>query len=206
MRRRLSVILAGIMLMGSAAFAPVKADNDPEPTQITRLSSTSRKVRIGKKFEIKAYTELREFDEDCLVWSVSNAKVVKFEDRDRTGDDMDFIARKTGTANISCRIRGTDVKKTCKVKVIKGKVQARIAVDDRTMDVEKGDWEDIEARLVGGNYKNRKLTYKVSNKKIIRVRRGKVYGRRLGGAKITIRANADKKIKKVVYVRVERDD
>ena len=28
----------------------------------------------------------------------------------------------------------------------------------------------------------------------------------LGGAKITIRANADKKIKKVVYVRVERDD
>ena len=54
MRRRLSVILAGIMLMGSAAFAPVKADNDPEPTQITRLSSTSRKVRIGKKFEIKA--------------------------------------------------------------------------------------------------------------------------------------------------------
>ena len=187
MRRRLSVILAGIMLMGSAAFAPVKADNDPEPTQITRLSSTSRKVRIGIKFEIKAYTEL-------------------FEDRDRTGDDMDFIARKTGTANISCRIRGTDVKKTCKVKVIKGKVKARIAVDDRTMDVEKGDWEDIEARLVGGNYKNRKLTYKVSNKKIIRVRRGKVYGRRLGGAKITIRANADKKIKKVVYVRVERDD
>ena len=32
------------------------------------------------------------------MWSVSNAKVVKFEDRDRTGDDMDFIARKTGTA------------------------------------------------------------------------------------------------------------
>ena len=85
------------------------------------------------------------------MWSVSNAKVVKFEDRDRTGDDMDFIARKTGTANISCRIRGTDVKKTCKVKVIKGKVKARIAVDDRTMDVEKkatgrtlrqGSWEE----------------------------------------------------------------
>ena len=79
MRRRLSVILAGIMLMGSAAFAPVKADNDPEPTQITRLSSTSRKVRIGKKFEIKAYTELREFDEDCLVWSVPKLLSLKTE-------------------------------------------------------------------------------------------------------------------------------
>ena len=66
MRRRISVILAGIMLMGSAAFAPVKADNDPEPTQITRFSSTSRKVRIGKKFEIKAYTERKNLTRTVL--------------------------------------------------------------------------------------------------------------------------------------------
>ena len=53
MRRRLSVILAGIMLMGSAAFAPVKADNDPEPTQITRLSSTSRKGESEKNLRLR---------------------------------------------------------------------------------------------------------------------------------------------------------
>lgn len=204
MRRKLSIILAGVMLIGSAAAAPVKADNDPKPTQITRLSAVSKTVKTGKEFEIKAYTGLREFEDDYLVWSVSNHKVVGFEDRDRTGDDMDFRAKKAGTAYISCRIIGTDVKKTCKVKVINGK--ARITVDDRFMDVDKGEWEDIEAKLVGGNYKNRKLTYKVSNKRIIRVKRGKVYGRRVGRAKITIRAKADKKIKKVVYVRVERDD
>lgn len=204
MRRKLSIILAGVMLIGSAAAAPVKADNDPKPTQITRLSAVSKTVKTGKEFEIKAYTGLREFEDDYLVWSVSNHKVVGFEDRDRTGDDMDFRAKKAGTAYISCRIRGTDVKKTCKVKVINGK--ARITVDDRFMDVDKGEWDDIEAKLVGGNYKNRKLTYKVSNKRIIRVKRGMVYGRRVGRAKITIRARANKKIKKVVYVRVERDD
>lgn len=206
MRRKLSVILAGIMLFGSAASIPVKAENDPKPTRITRLSSTSKTVRTGKEFEIKAYTGLRDFDEDDLVWSVNNTKIVKFEDRDRTGDDMDFVAGKAGTAYITCQIRGTDEKKTCKVKVTERKGKARIAVEDKTMDVDQGEWEDIEAKLVGGNYKNRKLTYKVSNKKIIRVKRGKVYGRRVGRAKITIRAKADKKIKKVVYVRVERDD
>lgn len=206
MRRKLSVILAGIMLLGSAASIPVKAENDPKPTRITRLSSTSKTVRTGKEFEIKAYTGLRDFDEDDLVWSVNNTKIVKFEDRDRTGDDMDFVAGKAGTTYITCQIRGTDEKKTCKVKVTERKGKARIAVEDKTMDVDQGEWEDIEAKLVGGNYKNRKLTYKVSNKKIIRVKRGKVYGRRVGRAKITIRAKADKKIKKVVYVRVERDD
>lgn len=206
MRRKLSVILAGIMLLGSAASIPVKAENDPKPTRITRLSSTSKTVRTGKEFEIKAYTGLRDFDEDDLVWSVNNTKIVKFEDRDRTGDDMDFVAGKAGTAYITCQIRGTDEKKICKVKVTERKGKARIAVEDKTIDVDQGEWEDIEAKLVGGNYKNRKLTYKVSNKKIIRVKRGKVYGRRVGRAKITIRAKADKKIKKVVYVRVERDD
>lgn len=118
---------------------------------------------------------------------------------------MEFIAKRSGTAYITCYIPGTKIKKTCKVKV-KRYGKAKIVVDDSRMEVDQGEWEDIEARLVGGKYKTRSLTYKVSGSRYIRVKRGKVYGKRPGRAKITIRSKANKKIKKVVYVRVERDD
>lgn len=204
MRRIISTALAGIMFACCMTAAPVKADDDPIPTDIKRLSHTSKTVKTGKEFELKAYTGMKDYDDDYLEWSVSNQKIVRFEDDERTGDDMEFEARKEGTAYITCRISGTDIKKTCRVKVVSGK--ARITVEDTNMDVDRGEWEDIEAKLVGGRYKNHKLTYKVSNKKVIRVKRGRVYGKRIGRAKITIRAKADKKIKKVVFVRVEEDD
>ena len=204
MRRKISIVLAGIMLAGCVAAVPVKADRDPKPTDIKRLSHTSKTVKTGKEFEIKAYTGMKDYDDDYLEWSVSDPEVVNFEDEDRTGDDMEFEAGKTGTAYITCRISGTDIKKTCQIEVVSGR--ASIYVEDSIMDVDKGEWEDIEAKLVGGKYSNRKLAYKVSNKKVIRVKKGKVYGKRAGKAKITIRAKADKRIKKVVFVKVEKDD
>ena len=38
-------------------------------------------------------------------------KYVKFEDRDRTGDEMDFIAVKPGKAKIRCYVQGKSKKK-----------------------------------------------------------------------------------------------
>lgn len=209
MKKILVLLLAGVMLLGNFQAVWVKADDDDDddkrPATITRLSHSSRTVRPGTEFELKAYVP-DDSDDDALVWYISNTKVVRFDDDDRTGDEMEFKAGRTGTAYITCKIKGTNIYRRCKVKVTYGK--ARITVDDSRMEVEKGDWEDIEARLVGGKYKNRRLSYYVSKKhrKIIRVKKGKVYGRRVGRAKITIRAKANGKIKKVVYVRVERDD
>lgn len=170
---------------------------------IRKLNYTSRTVKIGSKFKLRAYAS--NFDDDRLRWKTSNSKIAAFEDRDRTGDDMDFIAKKAGTAYITCYIPGTKIKKTCKIKV-KRYGKAKIVVDDKYVEVDQGEWEDLEARLVGGKYKKRSLSYKVSGSRYIRVKKGKVYGKRPGKAKITIRAKANKKIKKVVYVRVERDD
>lgn len=171
--------------------------------RIRKLNYSSRTVKIGSKFKLRAYAS--NIDDDRLRWKTSNSKVAAFDDDDRTGDDMEFIAKKSGTAYITCYIPGTKIKKTCKVKV-KRYGKAKIVVDDSRMEVDRGEWEDIEARLVGGKYKTRSLTYKVSGSRYIRVKRGKVYGKRPGRAKITIRSKANKKIKKVVYVRVERDD
>lgn len=204
LRKRISILIAGVLLLTTFFTVNVFADYEPRPTNITKLNYTSRTVKIGSKFKLRAYATPYDYDDDYLRWKTSNSKVVAFEDRDRTGDDMEFIAKKAGTAYITCYISGTKVKKTCKITV-KRYGKAKIVVDDKYMEVDRGEWEDIEARLVGGKYKNRKLTYKVSNTRLIRVKKGKVYGKRVGRTKITIYAKANKKVKKVVYVRVEND-
>lgn len=204
MKKRISILIAGVLLLTTFFTVNVLADNDPKPTNITKLNYSSRTVKIGSKFKLRAYATPYDFEDEYLRWKTSNSKVVAFEDRDRTGDDMDFIAKKAGTAYITCYISGTNIKKTCKITV-KHYGKAKIVVDEKYMEVDRGEWEDIEANLVGGKYKNRKLTYKVSNSRIARVKNGKVYGKRVGRTKITIRAKANKNVKKVVYVTVERD-
>ncbi|MDD3185851.1 MAG: hypothetical protein PHT76_11195 [Anaerostipes sp.] len=82
----------------------------------------------------------------------------------------------------------------------------QIVVDDTYMDVDLGEWEDMEARYVDGKNQSTDLTFKVHDQKIVKVSGGKVYGKKLGETKITISSNTNKKIKKVVYIRVEKDD
>ena len=204
MKKKLCFLLSVTMIAVMLLSGSVLADTDPKPTNIAKLNYTKRTVTKGKTFELKAYTTPKGCEDNYLVWSIKNTSIVKFEDADHTGDDMDFVAKKKGTTTITCRIKGTSIKRTCKVIVKEGK--ARITVDDTHMDVDVGEWDDIDAKLVGGTYKNRKLSYTVHNKKIARVKNGRVYGKKVGTTKITIRAKANKKIKKTVYGRVEHDD
>ncbi len=204
--KNLSKVLAITMLVTSMSTGMAFAGYEPAPTKITKLNATSKTVTVGNEFELKAYAEPYDFEDDYLVWSTSNSSVVAFEDRDRTGDDMDFVAKKAGTATVTVTIKGTDISKSCKVTVKAKSTKGRIVVDDTYMDVDKGEWERIGAKLVGGKYKTRGLKYKiVSGKKYIKIKNGKVYGKKVGKAKIKITSKADKKITKIVYVKVERD-
>lgn len=204
MKKKVSILLSFVLVLTLVFSSVIYADYDPKPTNITKLSATKKTVKVGKKFELRAFTSPYDCEDDYLVWETSNKKVVAFEDYDRTGDEMDFVAKKAGTATITCKISGTNIKKTCKITV-KSSGKAKITVEDKHMDIDVGEWEDIGAKLVGGKYKNRKLTYKVANKKVVKVKKGRVYGKKAGHTKITIRAKANKKIKKVVYVYVEHD-
>lgn len=202
LKRKLAFILS-TLLMCTVIFGSSVLAAPSRSANLVKLNYTSRTIKIGSKFTLRAYVS--DYDDDRLRWETSNSKIAAFEDRDRTGDDMDFIAKKAGTAYITCYIPGTNMKKTCKIKV-KRYGKAKIVVEDKYVEIDQGEWEDLEARLVGGKYKKRSLSYKVSGSRYIRIRKGKVYGKRPGKAKVTISAKANKKVKKVVYIRVERDD
>lgn len=187
-------------------------EDDPKPTSIRRLNYSKKTLRVGQKFELEAYALPSDYDDDQLTWSTSNKKVVKIISRDRRDDDITIKAVKTGKAKITCRIRGTKKKKTCTITVKKKAKKKytktkRIWVDDKYMDVDLYDVEDIEYRVLPRNASNKKVTFRSSNTKVAAVNsRGYVYGKRTGKAEITIQCKADPKIKTKVYVHVERDD
>lgn len=59
------------------------------------IAQSAKKVSQGKEFEIRAKVTPIDAEDDYIRWEIiSGKKYVKFEDRDRTGDEMDFC-RKT---------------------------------------------------------------------------------------------------------------
>lgn len=212
-KKLLPAVLAALLSL-TVIISPLSIhadEDDPKPTSIRRLNYSKKTLRVGQKFELEAYARPSDYDDDQLIWSTSNKKIVKIVSRDRRDDDITVKAVKTGKVKITCRIRGTKKKKTCTITVKKKAKKKytkpkRIWVDDKYMDVDLYDVEDIEYRVLPRNASNKKVAFRSSNTKVATVNsRGYVYGKRTGKATITLQCKADPKIKTKVYVHVERD-
>lgn len=213
--KKFLLMFMGFMMGLSLSLSPavIHADSDdPKPTSIRKLNYKKRAVRVGQKFELKAYARPYDYDDDQLIWSTSNKKIVKIVSRDRRDDDITLKAMKTGKAKITCRIRGTKKKKTCIVTVKKKTKKkyikpTKIKLEDKRMDVDVNDTEDIDYKVYPKKATNKKVTFRSGNKKIATVNsRGDVRGIRPGRTKITLTCKANPKVKAYVYVIVEYDD
>lgn len=208
MKKNIVSKIAAFVLAGVVAMTPVNvfADRDVKPTRIDKISSTSKTVDLGKKFELKVYTKEYDVEDDYFVWSSSNENVVALWDDENYGDEMEFKALKPGTATITCEIEGTNVKKTCKVTVREKRAYIDVDDEDR-FEVEIGDREGLDAVLRNSTSKNKTLVYKSMNTSIATVdKRGNVYGKKEGTTKIQISSKANPAIKKTVTVYVVWED
>ena len=212
--KKLIPVTLAILLSFTFSVSPlsIQADeDDPKPTSIRRLNYKKKTLRTGQKFELEAFARPSDYDDDQLIWTTSNKKVVKIVSRDRRDDDITVKAVKTGKAKITCRIRGTK-KKTCTITVKKKAKKkytkpTRIWVEDRYTDVDVHDWEDIEYKVYPRTATNKKVTFSSSNKKVATVNsRGYIYGKKPGRAKITLTCKDNPKVKAYVHVLVEWDD
>lgn len=95
------------------AFATITVKKAPTKT-ITREGRKHRTVGVGDDFELEVNKSAGVKDSQ-LKWSIRNEKMVSFEDADRYGDDMEFVAKKTGTVTIICK--NTQTKEKVKFKV-----------------------------------------------------------------------------------------
>lgn len=214
MRKKLFAKWLMALIVGTMVLTPVSVladDDDKAPTRIDRISATEKSVRPRKAFELKVYTKEKNIDEDYFVWSSSDESVVTIwddddDDKDNDGDDMEFKALKSGTAIITCKIRGTNIKKTCKVTVLNK--AAYIDVDDEDdFEVEVGKREKIKAKLRYANFSDKKLVYKSLTPGIISVnQKGYVYGKDVGKGKVQVYSKAHPSVSTTFEVLVEYDD
>lgn len=83
----------------------IKVKNATATGKLTCVGPKKRSVFVGEEFEleVKKSAGVRESD---LRWSIDNPSIVGFEDDEHEADDeTDFIARKKGTATITCKDR-----------------------------------------------------------------------------------------------------
>ncbi len=127
MKRRTKQFVTACLIVaavtGTGAVS-ARADYHGIPDKVT-LAQSQRSVTQGKKFEVKAQTSPYDAEDDYICWEiVSGNSYVQFEDSDRTGDDMDFVAVKPGTAKIRCYVYGKNKERygdTIKVSVTEAK-------------------------------------------------------------------------------------
>lgn len=163
------------LTVGSFSGISVKARGiRPKKVSITK---SSMKVGKGKEFEIKAKVSPRRADDDYLRWEIiSGKKYVRFEDSDRDGDEMDFVAKKTGKAKIRCYVKGRSKKKSGDIITVYVKkkvadyslrhdgnsVKYEELHDDFELEVKKGDsvknsqlkWSIDDTGIVGFNQRS----------------------------------------------------
>ncbi len=172
--RKASIVLMAV-LTAAIGFGSIQAQADdgkiPKKVSIKKSSIT---VTAGKEFEIKANVSPRNSDDDYLRWEiVSGKKYVRFDDEDRSDDEIEFKAKKAGKAKIRCYIKGKNKKKygdTITVNVKKNKRSGKYIISKvgkTTKIIEAGD--DFELKVKKSSaIKNKQLKWKIKDSSIVR--------------------------------------
>lgn len=172
-KRLRSMMMAAMLLSAVFAFTAYADDDyddyDPKPTQI-RVADKTKTVTVGKEFKVKVRMSPRGAEENYLKWTIVKGKnVVRFDDDDRTDDEVELRAIKKGTAKLRCQIRGTKKKVFVTVRV-KGKTSSSsgsVAAAGRTSrTVEVGDDFELKVRRSGG-LRERDLRWSIQNSDIV---------------------------------------
>lgn len=173
--------------------AKIKAANKKATCKITvknptvRFASTSKTIYVGDTDTLKATVTPSS---EKLTWSSSNTKVVTVSSKGK------LTAKEEGTATITAKIKGTSIKKTCKIKVKKKSL--KLSADKLSMDV--GDTKTLRATSTPSN---EKILWSSSNTKVATVNSsGEVVAKKAGSATITAKIK-DTNIKKTCKVTVK---
>lgn len=138
-------------------------DRDPRPTSLRAPSSSSTKktVRAGRDFELKVRFSPSYAEEDYLVWSiVKGSSYVRFDDDDRTGDEVELKARRAGTAIVRCKIRGTNTYVDFTITVGSNSVSSIKAVRS-SKTVTAGSDFDLKVRMTPSYADENKLSWRI---------------------------------------------
>lgn len=206
--RRMALLAVTISTMFVCAMG-VNSDDDVKPRNITRVGKSTITVTAGQELELKVRTTPDDADEDYLRWKiVSGSKYVRFDDDDRTDDELELKALKKGTAKVRCSIAGTSkrITYTIKVKAASKKISAS---GSTKKTVEVGDYFKLKVKKYSG-LKNKYLKWSVKNSKIVGFESSKkgstveLYAKKAGSTTVTCK-NSKTNQKITFTVKVNRN-
>ncbi len=173
--------------------AEVKSANKKATCKITvknptiRLTSISKTVYVDDTYTLKATVAPSS---ETVTWSSSNTKIAAVNSKGKV------TAKKAGTATITAKIKGTSIKKTCKITV----KEKSLKLSDDKISIYVGDTKTLKATSTPSN---EKILWSSSNTKIATVNSsGKVTAKKAGTATITAKIK-DTNIKKTCEVAVK---
>lgn len=99
------------------AYTTVVVKKASSKGKIKRIGPKTRTVAVGKDFDLEVKKSAGVKNRN-LKWSIKNTSVVRFDDYDRYGDDVEFRAVSTGKTKITCKNKKTGKSVSFTVKVV----------------------------------------------------------------------------------------
>lgn len=144
------------------------------------LSPTKLSMKPGEKKTLNA--TVSPASNQAVSWTTSNKNVA-------TVKNGTVTAKKPGTATITATVG--NAKATCTVTVKKVKAKS-VKLNKKKITIKRGKSVKLNATMKPKNATDT-LSWKTSNKKVATVKKGKVTGKSVGKAKITVKTSGGKK-------------
>ena len=170
MKKILALGLSAVIALSGVAFNPAPADAYTDSSLgarlIGKIGNSTKTVYKGNEFELEVRKGSKVRDND-IKWSIGNTAIVKFDDDDRTDDEIELRAVKAGTTKVTAKnlLTGGKITYTVTVKNPSYTI-SRVGTKERTARV--GDYFELEVRKNGG-IKDKDLYWTTSNKNIVKV-------------------------------------
>lgn len=168
MKRLFVFALAAVMAVSGLTTLPASAYSDGSlgANQIGKVGSSSKTVYKGSEFELEVRTG-RNVDDGDVWWSIADTSIVKFEDYDRSDDEVELRAVKKGTTKVTCRNELTGGKIVYTVTV-KNPTYTISRVGEKNRTVKVGNEFELRVKKNGG-IKDSDLWWSVGNSSIVRI-------------------------------------
>ena len=153
-----AVALTGVLMM------PAQADAAVGYNKIGRVGTAAKTVRIGNEFELEVKKGSKVKDSN-LKWYINNTKIVKFDDDDRTDEEIELRAVKAGTTKVYCKnnLTGGRITYTITVKKATNKISI-VGSKNRTYNT--GAEFELAVKL-GGKINENKVKWTIGNTAIV---------------------------------------
>ena len=147
-----------------------------KPTySFSRVGASSQTVYVGDEFELEVKKSGGTKDSH-LKWSIKDTSIVKFAEKDKTGDEVELKAKAAGTTTVTCTNTKTDKTISYKITVKKKVTGSNIGlVGNKSVTVKKGSDIELEVRK-GSSVKEKNLKWTIKDTSLLKFEDGENYG------------------------------